>query len=160
MTTHLYIDALTPAEIAVVERRMRKDGSSSAGFLGKGESLRDVIERDAATVARHGATHYELSRWLDDLFSQIPTFGRSAKRFPGYEAIGMVWRGSQECPFGGYACGMTNIDYRFTRLVEGGTLSISGLLPHLIGTHQFFEGDTPYRLDPETLFTLRKRIDG
>lgn len=157
MADRLYIDTLTPAELAAVERRMRPGNASSAGFLGRNESLRDCIERDAATLARHGVTHYEAARWLEDVLNRIPKGINAGLQFSGYDAKGVVWRGSQDCPFNGYACGMTNVDYRFTQR-GGSTFSISGLLPHLIGTHQFFEGNTPYRLDPERLLEMRKHI--
>ncbi|HIH24006.1 TPA: hypothetical protein HA251_03160 [Candidatus Woesearchaeota archaeon] len=158
MADRLYIDTLTPAELAAVERRMRPGNASSAGFLGRGESLRNCIERDAATLARHGVTHYEAARWLEDMLNRIPKGVDASLRFSGYEAKGVVRRGIQGCPFGSYACGMTNVTYQFTKRSTQEGFSISGLLPHLIGTHQFFEGNTPYRLDPERLLEMRAHI--
>lgn len=72
------------------------------------------------------------------------------------------WRGSQECPFhriGNISCGriqFSNTDFKVTRVSDGKTISFPGLMPHLIESHHLFEGNVPYRIEPEEVVEFFK----
>ncbi len=82
----------------------------------------------------------------------------------GFGFAYLPWLGYQYCPFGDQLragpepvspCGATDCDYLITNPRRMEWIAFSGLLPHLIEAHHFFEGlGTPYRLDPELAVRL------
>ncbi len=58
-----------PVEYAELERRMRPGAWSECGFLGETESLRDVLDSDAAALAELGVTAKALADTLGILVS-------------------------------------------------------------------------------------------
>jgi len=75
----------------------------------------------------------------------------------GFGFYYIAWRGWQHCPFGGRSprsfetgCeAVAECDFLITNPRRRKWIVFSGLLPHLIEAHHFFEGyGTPYRLDP------------
>jgi hypothetical protein len=71
------------------------------------------------------------------------------------------YMGAQECPFqnhqldnsyNGYSYGST--DVTITNIDTKETFTYNTLLPHMIKTHQFFEGSVSHRVDPETVIRI------
>ena len=174
-----------------LHQRLRPEGSSGVGFMGRDENLLEVIHDDWLVVNEHGTTHKEIAQALRDL-----------NLHPDYElghAFGEVTAGNQECPWDCEVTGQNTgviikkgitedekyfalgrfgevLDLDETLELMEGTLSeprirrmiaikdelqqgrgeffivVTGLLPHLIEDHHFFEGrQSPYRADPEFL---------
>ncbi len=173
----LFISELVPEALAKVERRMRAGTNrrakgydpSEEGFLGDDERLADVIERDEATLASLGVTPEAIADWLDALIG----LAAQRERLLGDEVDGAtglvlgrfrvetdVYMGSQDCPFfyvetprtggGRYisSCGSGSTEHRIRDETTGASLFLTGLHPHLIRAHHFFEGATSYRLEP------------
>lgn len=71
-----------------IEDRMRPRHWSSAGFLGPSESLREIIARDDATLARLGVRHAQIAAALDHLFTRAfaASTDRIAAGIAGFEA--------------------------------------------------------------------------
>ena len=144
MPDPLYIDTLTDTEIRRIESKLRPGASSTAGFLGPNESLRDVIRQDAEVLRQKGITHGQIADFLYNLIQ-----GNAPK---GYTVVKNTSKGSQADPFTDELMGggeYSNLDITVTNL-QGERLAFPGLIIKLIGDYQFFEGKgTFYRLDPE-----------
>ena len=144
----LYLADMTAAEIAAVEERMRPGCSSTAGFLETNQSLAALIEQDTATLTRLGVTHERLACWLESFLSRGLQLESATT---GHLLIeGRQYAGYHLCPFSpeGRPCGRCDSEFTVKNLSTGEAFFVSGLHPHLIRDHHFFEGG-PYRLDPE-----------
>ncbi len=157
---------------------MRPTGLCSNGFLGKKESLIEVLQKDQATLEKAGVT----CEVVADLLAVISTDANAPREYDvkvngkQYHVKKMEWRGHVECPYG---CGFDGGAYR-TDVHEAGfdkefdwrrdvhqrgstdyivtspgaaeSISFPGLLIHLIRAHHFFEGEgTPFRTSPESI---------
>jgi hypothetical protein len=140
--------------ISKIEKKMKPHASSTAGFLGRTESLIDVLSRDNAYVVDQlGTTHQEIGATLKTILKATPQ--KSGE---------VVWRGqrfkvekkdeylgSQSSPFpdeeeSTFAKG---IDYQITNLSSGHSIMVSDSLPDLIERFGFYEGfETQFRLEP------------
>ncbi len=138
--------------------KLKPHGSSTCGFLGKDETLEEVVERDAKTLDELGITHQEIADRLKALTSGWED-GEQVK--PGKRMVegkyilrNTGWLGYQYCPWGDDE--KTSRDWGIENTQNGFRIEFSGLLPHLIEKHKFFEGrGTSYRLDPlETVLAL------
>jgi hypothetical protein len=73
--------------------------------------------------------------------------------------------GSQHCPFSlstSFACGGGSHDFTVINERTGEKLNFPQLMAHLVRDHYFFEGNTPYRLDPEVsvrVLELKQGVD-
>ncbi len=157
-------------DIAFVEEQMRPFiGLSRAGFLGRDESLLDILRADAETLRRYGITHEEIA----ELLSQVAAYSRNTDHYQvkvGDERFDVdlnMYLGSQECPFFKHSDDgkyfhphpmdwdidirhRAGCDYKVRNVRTGQSLEFGGLLIHLIRVHKFFEGKgTSYRLPPE-----------
>lgn len=99
-----YLDPLVTGErvsrsvIELLEKRMRPNAWSEAGFLGAGESLVDVVRQDDATLAARKVTHAELVRALRTVLSAAVDDYRKRPvseeihRDPGYRFVArLLW---------------------------------------------------------------------
>jgi hypothetical protein len=162
------IDDLSDEEIHRLEERMRPLNYSQVGFLGASESLREIIERDSALLRERGITHDQIADRLDTLIGSYNRINELARRdanqrggfleravteVPGGNLHMSMYFGWQPCPWAledsesEATCGLTDQDWRYFD-AHGRELSFSGLMPHLIRDHHFFEGTTRYRVDP------------
>jgi len=149
-----------------VESRMRPGRYSVAGFLGPGERLADVLERDDATVRGLGLTH----RWLAEVLREVLSAasaggGRRATVGGRFRAVLTAYKGFQICPWavdprrgqcdaeGGPS--FASLDWEIRNLGSGQAMRGPGLIEHLIRAHRFYEGErSPYRVDPAALARL------
>lgn len=167
---------LSPEEIVEIEKRMRPGVASRAGFLGASESLLERLRTDDEWLRLRGITHEQIA---DRLETMIGLFLRAKALAPRgtvermYEdaprtftiygrlqMMGVPFAGFQECPFdpGGStsrrSCGRGSSDFAIARLGSEKWIPIPELAIHLIRDHHFFEGDTPYRVDPAAVVDL------
>lgn len=121
---------------------------SNAGFLGKGEQFEDVVAKDSQTLAELGVTHEDIAERLRSIITAPgKKDGRVTIIDDAYKLKGAAWMGYQDCPWDDDE--RTDLDYFVEQIATGREISFSGLLPHLIADHKFFEGrGTRYRLDP------------
>ncbi len=144
MKSPLYIDTLSPAEIRKIEDRLRPGQTSQSGFLGYGESLREVIYKDAETLSRLGVTHDQIADKLESLI-------QNPRGDPSLKVDIMAYRGMQDNPFqdGQISSPYSNLDIMVKNQQQGNFMGFPGLMIILVRDYQFFEGNVPYRLDPE-----------
>ena len=162
---------LTPEQLLWVENRCRPgdapDHVCSAGMLAPTETLREVLERDEATLARTGITAAQIADVLEaaaesakDIWHTKPNTGTFTLDGRKHLVEVTEYMGCQESPFreGEYPP-HSSANITVTN-PEGRRFQFGGALPHLIRTHEFFEGHaqtqtykrdgiTCYRVDPE-----------
>ncbi|MEK7617013.1 MAG: hypothetical protein AAB414_03080 [Patescibacteria group bacterium] len=159
-----------------LELRMKPDHASEVGFLGEDESLLEVVHSDWVTVVDLGTTHGRIGESLMDLLkgggSLAPGFEYRSKW--EIEDIRTEVLGEQGCPWKCTDRGLTEgviartetfqesreeitsavSDFFYNRTPDSANLFVvvTGLLPHLIRQHFFFEGrQSPYRAEPSLL---------
>jgi uncharacterized protein (TIGR03067 family) len=142
-----------------LERDMRPGRSSSAGFLGKNESLLDVLAADNRCVVDElGLTHQELARHLHLAGAIAVTQGVKAPKlftYHGrrYKVQGVCYRGFVDSPFKDGT--KTNCEATLWNLDNGKNLSYSLLLPYLIERYGFYEGHgTRFRVEPRAVLAV------
>lgn len=161
--------SLNGTPISTLETRMRPAGAaymglpgesggiSGGGFLGRNESLPQVLGDDNDTVLGMGLNHQQLASFLF-YFDDVEKVRRQTEERPmAFDYNGRTfihskdaYRGMQDSPF---ADGTnTNTDETITCLEDGSSISYSGLLPFMIHRYGFYEGKSVgYRLDPTKL---------
>jgi len=133
---------------------MRPGKASVRGFLSPEQSLMSLVEEDDATLARIGVTHERIANRLSFLMKRSSSISSNWTRWCSLLGRFRVHRhqyaGGQRCAFseGPSSCGSCSSEYEILNLVTGESFWTTGLHPHLIGEHRFFEGGS-YRLDPE-----------
>jgi hypothetical protein len=151
--------------IADLEKDMRPGApgqvGSTAGFLGKDESLLDVLAADNAFVVEtQGLTHQELAKhlhamgqiawWQMKYKCEKKVFLYHGRRFQ-VEAI--CWKGYQYSPFKDGT--KTDCDVTVKNLDTGKEFGYSMLMPELVARYGFYEGSgTSYRVDPRTVLDV------
>ena len=141
--------------ISDLENSMRPKGLSKAGFLGKDESLLDVMAADNDWVLGAGLTHQDLARHLYTFYrislnaaerrkeSEIFTY-----RGVRFTTVAQTMDGFQESPFEDGT--RTNADVFLKNVDNGKTLAFSPLVPLMVERYGFYEGHgTSYRVDPK-----------
>jgi hypothetical protein len=139
-----------------LEKSMRPEESSVAGFLGKDESLLEVLTTDNQYVVDElGLTHQELAKHLHVLAAigmrqegkQIIYHGRKFK-------IRMIYsKGYQDSPFKDDT--KTDSEAVIFNLENGKDLRYSLLVPMMIERYGFYEGKgTSYRVDPRKVMDV------
>lgn len=150
--------------------------ASSYGFLGEDEDLVDLILEDFAAVKAIGLTHDQIALRIEEVGlsnSRRPEEPLSGSYWSVFEAT----CGAQRCPWGDGATDLEYYMFfldgenpehevflekwrgaggvlpnytQFQRMFNGEPIIVvSGLMPHLIQQHKFFEGKkTVYRIDP------------
>lgn len=145
---------LTPSELARVEAWMRPGQASTLGFLSPEQSLMSLVEEDSATLARIGVTHERIANRLAFLMDRSSWTSSVRTRWCAlldrFRVHRIHYAGYQRCAFseGPRDCGRCSSEYEILNLATGESFWATGLHPHLIGEHRFFEGGS-YRLDPE-----------
>ncbi|MEK6845713.1 MAG: hypothetical protein AABY26_03055 [Nanoarchaeota archaeon] len=163
-----------------LEKRLRPFNCSQAGFLGKDESLLEVVYADWKVVEEAGTTHEEIAellgfcqpKSLSDSHQQEAIEAVNQRLNNEYEFFltGDLTNGFQKCPWPGCKNirgitlgllakrGAIKPDESLHDLAEPEEvitremMIVTRLLPHLVGEHYFFEGrGTPYRADPTFL---------
>jgi len=173
----IFAEDLEPLNIDRIEARMRPGAFSESGFLDASERLAEVVERDAAVLARLGVSHEEIADRLERLVCrrlqmendrstrEIMEHSRTHGWVRGYEvAQGIIavtplrYMGHQNCPFesqDGILCGeRSSMDSPFYNTVNDKILVVAELALHLIRDHHFFEGSVPYRADPQEILEV------
>lgn len=166
---------LAKGMVKTLEERMRPGNSSGGRFLGRNESLLDVLLEDQATLENAGLT-YEV---IADLLAGISTQPDSLREYDVtvngnlYHVERRECGDHQGCPYG---CGGGNegnsdqagfdkkfnwqldihdrgsLDFIVTNPRTGEWLHFAGLLIHLVRAHHFFEGKgTSMRTAPESI---------
>ncbi len=159
------IHDMSPAHIEEMERRMRPGQMSVAGFLGEREKLKDIVNADISFLKELGITHQQIAHKLEALVGKAGTAwirmyfekGNTANLKSEKDGLRLengrflvkrvYYPGCQECPWDDDQMNRDHYDITNTHANE--SINFSGLLPHLIADHHFFEGvGTRYRLDP------------
>lgn len=150
---------LNGISISELEGTLRPGQSSAAGFLGKTESLIDVLIADNNyVVGELGLTHQQLAdplRVAQNVWRQQGGRDEVTFNFEGrqYKVKGTTWRGTQQSPFGDKTG--TNVDMTVTNLNNNAKVTYSGLVPDMIWRYGFYEGkETPYRVDPKDIVAV------
>lgn len=149
------LDKINGQSIAQLEEKMRPHRDSAAGFLGKEESLLEVMAQDNDYVLSRGLTHQDLAAPLQyaERFwrrGNGDTFEYKGQRF---KVKAVAYRGMQFSPFNDKTG--TNVDMTITNLTTGIKLSCSALLGDMIERYGFYEGkDTSYRLEPAAIIDV------
>jgi hypothetical protein len=144
---------------------MRPGNFSQTGFLGRNESLREVLDTDARALGELGVNAHTLAERLGELLEAAVVSKRTVTRVAHYNVRVQRYKGPQICPFapqphenpcpGGGGMRLASIDWDIQNTRSGVRLSGPGLIVHLIGAHTFFEGlESPYRVAPRALAEL------
>lgn len=156
---------IPPMDQKILEQRMQPGVLSLGGFLGKTENLEDIIRKDNQVLLELGVSHRELADRLSHLIEKALNLKNKRYNSKKYNIKLSIYPGFQICPWSenihheqcnfGSGVKYGSIDWIITNKLEGITVSGSGLLVHLIGDHNFFEGkQSPFRIDPLDLCTL------
>ncbi len=145
------------AQIAALNGRyIRSTALSDAGFLGSTERLKDVLLADNTFVTSQGLNHQQLVEPLFYAMNFLESTGSQSGRFRYkgnlYEASYQQWRGIVESPF--HDGLRPSRDYTVTNLETGASLGFSQAVPYFIQRYGFYEGNTPYRVDPKRILEV------
>jgi len=145
------LSLLNGISIDRLEAQMRPGVLSNAGFLGKDESLTQVLAKDNDAVLGMGLTHQKLADFLfhasegDYFSSNFKNFEYNGRKFTRHCVVSM---GFQESPFEDGTMG--NEEYDIVCLENNLAIRFSTLLPFMIERYGFYEGKgTPYRVEPK-----------
>ena len=166
VSSQLFVEDILPEELAAIEKRMRSRVFSKASFLGRGQRLRNVVSADAAILKELGVTYKQIGGSLKYIvhssYQGIGTILPGKNAFPRVPLrVSLIYSpGHQECPFfyatestkrgvRAYTCGKGQSNFIVENMRTHERIFFPELMSHLVRDHHFFEGDTPYRLDPE-----------
>ena len=151
-------------KIADLEKKLRPGAESEIGFIGKNESLLELLVKDNKTVHRHRVTHKKIA---DELSSALEIFGggdcNGIKKYKGisYRIHSRQSKGWQDNPFQKKWERLITSSFQIdiSRLGMFGlpvvtVTNVTEMLPQLIKDYGFYEGETPYRVSPEDLIEL------
>jgi hypothetical protein len=158
---------VTHVPLKDLERRMRPGIFSQSGFLGPTESLRTVLESDAATLDQLGLAAETLALRLRACLTAALAIHRATTIVSPHIIRIQGYKGPQICPFAPEPhenpCPgpppsdnqFASIDWSIQNTRNNAHLTGPGLIVHLIHAHHFFEGpQSPYRVDPRALAHL------
>lgn len=157
------------------------ENASGEGFIGKDEKLIEVIKKDHDKLIELGTDYEELAKIAENVLKKNRNTDNTYNN--GFYFFHVHSFRFQNCPFGcpegldknnhhtssstktfiltpqgledqGEFLRKNRQNYRETTY-KFNHLTISGLMPHLISEHGFFEGMTVYRTDPEKLWTFK-----
>lgn len=144
--------------IAELEKSMRPNGLSSAGFLGEKDQLLDVMAGDNDFVVSKGLNHQEIGLQLRVLAALALKSDTFTYKGVNYRAKLQVTRGFQDSPFKDGTQG--NTDVELTHIDNDTTLKYSILVPLMVERYGFYEGKgTPYRVDPKRILKVLSFLD-
>jgi hypothetical protein len=156
----LTLKELNGRTIADLEKDMRPGAASEvgsdSGFLGKDESLLEVLARDNKFVVEEsGLTHQELAKHMLVLGAIGSKLGEKEFLYHGrrFRVKTLYFRGDQLSPF--YDGTKTSVDVTVRNLDNGKKIDYSMLVPEMVERYGFYEGKgTPYRVDPNKLLEV------
>jgi hypothetical protein len=144
--------------LEMLENKMRPAISedmetSSVGFIGKEEHLKDILIADDILVKSLGFTHEQLAYPIQYIINEQKA-NRTRKLFPyngvSYNFEIIAFAGEQYSPFKDDM--KTHLDGILKRSDTDEQIRFSFLMPHFISAYGFYEGkSSPYRLEPETI---------
>jgi hypothetical protein len=170
LTTQIMEDLynLSITEKEILQANLRPKASSISGFISKTDNMFEIIESDIVALAAVDTTPQKVGMRLQAfLLASVPNVRDRASRnrlnIPDHINItfGSSLMGKQGCPFEqcGFKCnnndsplqiragfGSWNFDIHNKKIDE--RIQGPGLLTHLAVCHNFFEGNTAYRVDP------------
>lgn len=173
----LGLKELNGLPIEILEERLRPKGIKGAfvgfysydGFIGEDESLIEVLLEANQTVRERGYTHEILANWLDlAMLASQSSEGKFSFNEMEFEVFcaGTVSRG-QESPFKNSelendpeADGWDG-HYWVKKLTTGRNFEFTPPIPRWARKYGFYEGDSPYRVDPALVidtFTRKDRV--
>ncbi len=150
------LKSLTGIPLEELEQRLRPGKASFGGFLGKTESLLEVLIHDNTSVFNSGLTHQKIGRELllirdMVLKNLLPTqFIWHGRKF---EFRAFRWKSAQFSPFsdGTFA----GHDIYLKNIENGMEITFSALIPDLIYRYGFYEGlKSPYRVTPKKIIQV------
>lgn len=153
------LPSLAGRSIKNLEKDMRPGALSRLGFLGKDESLLEILADDNRFVVEtKGLTHRDLARHLHvagalaikhaqkDPFE----FLYHGKRF---KVTGQTFKGTVDSPFNDGT--KTNCAANVWNVATGKTIAFSLLVPYMVERYGFYEGKgTTYRVDPRAILDV------
>ena len=143
--------------IEQLEQDMRPEALSHSGFIGKDESLVDVLAKDNNLVSSLGLTHTELAepliyvRALQEqigLDSMYHTPLKFTYKGTDYLVAAYGWSGTQESPFPNMHS--AGLDLVVQNTETGQRIQFSSMMPDLIQQYGFYQS-TSYRVDPRQI---------
>jgi hypothetical protein len=149
-----------------LEARMRPGAWSQSGFLGPKETLIEVLDADARTMADIGVSAATLAARLDELITTVKAVPTRTALIDGrFDVRIEVFRGFQLCPWTpdpqhGQCTAGTGVRHASSRWwirnrIRRADLRGPGLIAHLIDAHGFFEGrQVEGRVEPIELARL------
>jgi hypothetical protein len=153
------MEQLFVLSITELESRMQPGALSQSGFLGKNESLKDVLDADARTMQELGITYSELADFLEKLLTPAVASKMGKANVDNFAVETKLFTGFQICPWtknihteqcmeaGGVKFG--SIDWCIKNQNSGQKVCGPGIITHLIRAHHFFEGfESSHRVDP------------
>ncbi len=153
------LPSLNGLAIATLEAAMRPGALSGVGFLGKSESLIEILAADNDTVRAQGLSHRTIGfhlRVIGEL-GVVPDhldFTYLGERF---SVVREDTHGFQESPFEDGTRDGRNATV--TNLATGKRVSYALLVPRMIERYGFYEGrGTPYRLEPSEVIAVLGRV--
>jgi hypothetical protein len=146
--------------VADLESNMRPGApspvGSTGGFLGKQESLLEVLATDNdEVVERRGLTHQELAKYMHVLGAIGGRIKEEEFLYHGrrFTVKVVVYRGDQLSPF--YDETKSSAEATVRNLDNNRQIEYSLLVPFMVERYGFYEGrGTPYRVDPGKLLEV------
>ena len=147
---------INKVSIEELEKTMRPDEDSQAGFLGEDESFLDVLAEDNETIKEYGITHQDIARKLFTVTKALD-FVMAGLEFEyggqKFRVEGKFTKGMQHSPFKDKTG--SSHDVILTNLETEKTITFSRLHPDMIHRYGFYEGQgTSYRLDPKEVIEI------
>jgi len=144
---------------------MRPGALSRLGFLGKDESLLEILAEDNRFVVEtKGLSHQELARHLHIVGALAV---KNAQKDPfeflyhgkRFKATAQCFKGTIDSPFDDGT--KTNCAANVWNVATGKTVAFSLLVPYMIERYGFYEGKgTTYRVDPRSILDVFDFIPG
>lgn len=150
--THVTPANLSPDEVERIQELMQPGILCLDGFLAKDEEhILSVYEKDNELLRDLKITHYQIGKKLSDLAEMVIQSGQHTLHTDSFTIImSNEDEGETICPFGSNetVCHkgkrtFTLINHQTTKKFHFSELAIG-----IIRDHGFFQGKTPYRIDP------------
>lgn len=157
-----YINEYSYLEIKNIEEKMRPGHCSSEGFLSLEDDLETIYENDLQFLNHIGISPQQIADHLKGFIEKA----KEIQDFSLEKLIGTKYKisgsststnGYQECPFPskhGGNCFEGRNDYKVTNRFTNESITFTDLGIHLIEKHGFFQGHTPYRIDPSKVIQV------
>jgi hypothetical protein len=153
------LPSLAGRSIKSLEKDMRPGALSRLGFLGKDESLLEILAEDNRFVVEtKGLSHRELAHHLHIVGALAI---KNAQKDPfeflyhgkRFKVTGQCFRGTIDSPFEDGT--KTNCAANVWNVATGKTVGFSLLVPYMVERYGFYEGKgTTYRVDPRAILEV------